>query len=101
MPDPAAGAPRLRVVQDTTDVPPETITVPPDAWDLPRAARFLGVSERTLSRWASERRVPGLIVYDPPKPDAKRGTKGSKPMLAFDPAELARWRRQFTIGKVG
>lgn len=62
-----------------------------NAWDLKRAAEFLGVSPRTLERYVDQRIVPGLIVLPP-----ARG--GARSMLRFDPVILAKWRAEKTIG---
>lgn len=70
---------------------------PPDAWDLKRAAAFLGLSPRTLERYVARRMVP-VIVYPPAR--VEPGKKGSKPMLAFDPTELAAWRDRHKVVRV-
>jgi hypothetical protein len=81
----------LRIEQDQTDVPAD-IVVPPDAWRVPRAALFLGVSDKTVERWVAQRMIPGTIVYPP-----GRG-EGSKPIIAFDPVGLAQFRATYTHG---
>ena len=68
-----------------------------DAWNLERAARFFGVSQRTLERWVGRRVVP-CIVYPPAR--VEEGTKGTKPIIAFDPGELAAWRDQQKVGRL-
>ncbi|HEX5178197.1 MAG TPA: hypothetical protein VFW04_02600 [Gemmatimonadaceae bacterium] len=83
------------------DAPPLTAHEPasngPDAWDLPRAASFFGVSPRTLERWVARRVVP-CIVYPPAR--VEEGTKGTKPIIAFDPDELAAWRDHHKVGRL-
>ena len=69
------------------------VTPKQDAWDLKRAAQFLGVSPRTLERWVAKRLVGGLIVYTEPA----RGA-GEKTIIAFDPDELAAWREKHMVG---
>lgn len=68
-----------------------------DAWDLARGASFLGVSTRTLERWVARRVVP-CIVY--PAARVEEGKKGTKPIIAFDPDELAAWRDQQKVGRL-
>lgn len=63
-----------------------------DAWDLRRAALFLGLSPRTLERYVARRMVP-CIVYE-----SARGE--GKPMIAFDPDELAAWRERRKVGRM-
>lgn len=60
--------------------------IPPDAWKLERAATLLGVSSRTLKRYVQKRTVP-CIIYE-------STTDGDKPMIRFDPRDLAAWARQ-------
>ena len=66
--------------------------IPPDAWDLARAARFLGMSTRTLERYVAKRRVP-CIVYESP-------TEGDRPLIRFNPRELAAWRQEREVARV-
>ena len=66
--------------------------IPPDGWKLPRAAAFLGLSTRTLERYVARRMVP-CIVYE-----SARGE--GKPMIAFDPSELAAWRDKRKVGRM-
>ena len=54
-----------------------------DAWDVRRAALFLGISEKTLYRWAAEGRVPCFKLGG---------------LLRFAPSELATWRSQQSRG---
>ncbi|RYZ17388.1 MAG: DNA-binding protein [Myxococcaceae bacterium] len=54
-----------------------------DAWDVRRAAQFLGTSDKTLYRWAAEGRVPSF----------KMGG-----LLRFSPKALATWRTQQSRG---
>lgn len=68
-----------------------------DAWDIGRAAAFLGVSGRTVERWVARRVVP-CIVYPPAR--VEEGKKGKKPIIVFDPAELAAWRDQQKVGRL-
>lgn len=91
---------RRRIVQSTAGLPPDVIELPPDAWRAPRAAAFLGVSEKTIERWAAKRIIPGMIVYPPAREDEATpgGKKGTKPIIAFDPVALARFRASFTLG---
>lgn len=66
--------------------------MPPDAWDLDRASRFLGMSKRTLERYVAKRKVP-CIVYESPG-------EGERPLIRFNPLELAEWRRQREVARV-
>lgn len=68
----------------------------PDAWDIRRAALFFGVSPRTLERWVARRVVP-CIVYPPARVEDGKGTK---PIIAFDPDELAAWRDHHKVGRL-
>jgi len=68
-----------------------------NAWALGRAALFLGVSPRTLERWVARRVVP-CIVYPPAR--VENGKQGTKPIIAFDPDELAAWRDQQKVGRL-
>lgn len=54
-----------------------------DAWDVRRAAAFLGVKEKTLYRLAAEGSVPSFKVGG---------------ALRFDPAKLAAWRESLQGG---
>jgi len=53
-----------------------------------RAAQFLGMSVRTLDRYVTERKIP-CIIYE----------NGERPMIVFDPADLAAWRDQRKLGR--
>ncbi|NOK32385.1 helix-turn-helix domain-containing protein [Corallococcus exercitus] len=48
-----------------------------DAWDVRRAAQFLGVSEKTLYRWAAAGTLPSFKIGG---------------LLRFSPQTLAEWR---------
>jgi len=77
-------------------VPNEENTTPsPDAWRLKRAAEFLGLSPRTLERYVTRRLVP-CIVYESAR---SAGTRDARPIVAFDPVELAAWRESHKIGR--
>ncbi|WP_420715101.1 helix-turn-helix domain-containing protein [Corallococcus sp. bb12-1] len=54
-----------------------------DAWDVRRAAQFLGVADKTLYRWAAAGTVPYLKIGG---------------LLRFDPSALAEWRAQHVRG---
>lgn len=66
--------------------------LPPDGWKLERAAEFLGISTRTLERYVARRMVP-CIIYE-----SARGESG-KPIVVFDPWELAAWRDEHKVGR--
>ena len=66
--------------------------LPPDGWKLDRAAEFLGISPRTLERYVARRMVP-CIIYE-----SARGESG-KPIIVFDPLELAAWRDEHKVGR--
>lgn len=71
-----------------------------DAWDLKRAATFLGVSPRTLERYVARRMVP-VIVLPAARVEGERGARGTRPIITFDPAALAEWRGQYAVGARG
>jgi len=64
-----------------------------DAWDLKRAALFLGLSPRTLERYVARRMIPCILYPSATKDDAR-------PRIAFDPDELAAWRDQRKVGRM-
>jgi len=70
--------------------------IPSDAWRRPRAAAFLGIAVRTLDRLVDQGRVP-CIVY-PAVRVKKDGRKDARPMIAFDPDDLARYRASYKVG---
>jgi len=46
------------------------------------------MSVRTLDRYVTERKIP-CIIYE----------NGERPMIVFDPADLAAWRDQRKLGR--
>src|ERR1041385_5213085 len=58
-----------------------------DVLSYPHAARFLGVSERTLERWVRERRIPFIQL-------PRRGTWSG---VRFLRSQLVKWLQQQTV----
>ena len=58
-----------------------------DVLGYPDAARFLGVSERTLERWVQERRIPFVQL---PRRGAWSGVR-------FLRSQLVKWLEQQTV----
>ncbi|NBD09283.1 helix-turn-helix domain-containing protein [Corallococcus silvisoli] len=54
-----------------------------DAWDVRRAAQFLGVSEKTLYRWAAAGTLPSFKLGG---------------LLRFSPSALMDWREKQSRG---
>lgn len=73
--------------------PSHASQIPPDAWDLKRAALFLGISPKTLQRYVAKRAVPCILF-----PSAR--TDSDRPIIVFDPAELAAWRDAHKVGRM-
>jgi len=66
---------------------------PADAWDAKRAALFLGLSVKTLQRYVAKRAVPCILF-----PSAR--TDSDRPIIVFDPIELAAWRDEHKVGRM-
>jgi len=66
---------------------------PADAWDAKRAALFLGLSVKTLQRYVAKRAVPCILF-----PSAR--TDSDRPIIVFDPVELAAWRDEHKVGRM-
>lgn len=67
----------------------------PEGIKLAEAAKVLGVSEKTLERYVAQRRIPAFAM---PPARVGQGTRGTKPILVFDRAEVLAFREQFRIG---
>lgn len=87
-------------MSEPAELPPKVTpshgAIRPDAWKMPRAAAFLGISVRTLERLVGARKVP-CIEYPPVR--LTEGGRGVRPIIVFDPDDLAAYRDKHRVGK--